>query len=127
VHGAGGDLSIEPLLYLIENGPAIRLLPQPENGEQYSLLEIAKDVRHEAYNVAFARECQVVSDMLRQDLYRRMTNGSFKITCARTSRIFASPYFSRRRFASSAANLWYRSSNEGGRRNIPSVSRRNAS
>jgi hypothetical protein len=54
VHGAGSNLSIKPRLHLVENCPAICLISQPEDREQYSLLEIAKNVGHKAYNVAFA-------------------------------------------------------------------------
>jgi hypothetical protein len=60
VHGAGGNLSIKPGLHLVENRPAIGLLPQTKNGEQYSLLEIAKKVSHKTYNVVFVGECQAV-------------------------------------------------------------------
>ena len=61
MNGAGGNLSTKPRLYLVEYGPAIGVLPQPKNREQYSLLEIAKKVSHKAYNVAFEGECQAVT------------------------------------------------------------------
>ena len=60
MHGAGGNVSIKPGLHLVENRPAIGFLAQPKNGEQHSLLEIAKEVSHKAYNVAFAGECQAI-------------------------------------------------------------------
>jgi hypothetical protein len=53
VHGAGGNFSIKPRLYLVENGPAIGLISQTKNREQHSLLEISENVSHKAYNVAF--------------------------------------------------------------------------
>ena len=60
MHGAGCNFSIKPRLYFVKNGPAIGPISQPKNREQYSLLEIAKKIRHKAYNVAFAGECQAI-------------------------------------------------------------------
>jgi len=90
MHGARGNLSIKPRLYLGENGSAIGLIPQAKNREQHSLLEISENVSHKAYNVSFERECQAD----RKSPAQRKSDRCNFVRVGTTPRRFQEPYFS---------------------------------